>query len=561
MLLLLQSDRKRALETLFSDGPVTLPNFEHGETKPLTVGLIESIASPLTSRLFEPQDLTGWSFRAALGNGFLPPVAGVWFILSGINLTAGLLTVGKRYKIVTFVALDVFTNVGAASNATGVVFTATGTTPTTWTHASILQECTTSLGYAPTYAQIQTALDATAWIVSAGGVTVSGSSGFFYFTFTTAGSRSQMTGDTTNLAPLSLADFSTLIDGTTTLAEVQAVRLLQNPGAYCTLTIANTAAGAGVTLIQTGGAGLNAKYRLSFATRTSGLLLAGGTYKIVAYAAGDNFTNVGGTNATNAVFVASGTTPTTWTNGSSLSRMPAEAFVPYDGQFSILVRGLESAMLAFDAAASDVQTAIENINRTSGTLVTGAKYKIVQYGTGDVFTNIGAGSNTTGVVFVASGTTPTTWTNGSVVSPVGAGNVNVAREAQGQYLITFQGDMANTAMATISSDGSALKVIPTLAGNLDLRTAAIDIMLAGETSLAVVFEIEGTPPGGTLQKLYREDVTLVDSIIDPSSTTPPTNADGNIYIGAYGRLHPIVGGFMIQTSADGIVWDDQTSWP
>lgn len=57
---------------------------------------------------------------------------------TGAVLTSGTITTGKKYLIKTFVASDVFTNVGAASNATGVIFTATGTTPTTWTNASSL---------------------------------------------------------------------------------------------------------------------------------------------------------------------------------------------------------------------------------------------------------------------------------------------------------------------------------------------------------------------------------------------------------------------------------------
>lgn len=559
MTFLIQASRKRALASLYADQPVDIPSFEHGETKPLTVGLVESIPTPLTSRIFEPQDLTGWTIRAALGKGFLAPVAGTWFILSGINLIAGTVTNGKRYKIVNYVAGDNFTNIGAASNATGVVFTASGTTPTTWTNFSSLQEATTNLGYAPTYGQIQTALDACAWVTSEGGITVTGSSGFFYFTFTVASTRAQMSGDTTNLAPLSIADFSTLIEGSSSLSEVQLCRLLQNSGALCSLTLTNTAAGAGVSLIQTGGAGLNAKYRLSFATRTSGPLIVGGTYKIVRFETGDVFTNVGAaSNATNVVFIATGTTPTTWSNGSALSRIPSEAAPPYDGSFSILVRGLESALLDFDATAEEVVSALEGIQKTSGTLVSGAKYKIVTFVTGDNFSNLSA-TNVTGNVFTASGTTPTTWTNGSVLSPVAASNVAVVREAEGQYLIAFQGDMANTAMGTISADGSALKVVQTLSGTLDLRTAAIDILLAGATSLAVVFEIEGTPPGGTIQKLFRQDTTLLDSIIDPSSTQPPVSSDGYIYIGRFARLIPITGGFKEQLSTDGITWQDGDS--
>lgn len=50
--------------------------------------------------------------------------------------TSGTLVVGKRYIISSYVAGDSFTNVGAAANATGQVFTATGTTPTTWTNST-----------------------------------------------------------------------------------------------------------------------------------------------------------------------------------------------------------------------------------------------------------------------------------------------------------------------------------------------------------------------------------------------------------------------------------------
>jgi len=53
--------------------------------------------------------------------------------------TSGLLVIGATYIIATFVAGDNFTNVGALMNATGVVFVATGTTPTTWTQSSSLQ--------------------------------------------------------------------------------------------------------------------------------------------------------------------------------------------------------------------------------------------------------------------------------------------------------------------------------------------------------------------------------------------------------------------------------------
>jgi hypothetical protein len=75
--------------------------------------------------------------------------------------TAGPLVVGQRYSILLFVSGDSFTNVGAASNTTGVIFVATGTTPTTWTHSSqiSLLPPDSSLFNSYELAQLQTYLD------------------------------------------------------------------------------------------------------------------------------------------------------------------------------------------------------------------------------------------------------------------------------------------------------------------------------------------------------------------------------------------------------------------
>lgn len=69
----------------------------------------------------------------------------------------------------------------------------------------------------------------------------------------------------------------------------------------------------------------------------------------------------------------------------------------------------------FPAATDLSQTPL-----TSGTLEIGQRYVIDDFNTGDDFTNVGASSNATGVEFVASGTTPTTWTNSSSLLRMGA---------------------------------------------------------------------------------------------------------------------------------------------
>ena len=62
-------------------------------------------------------------------------VSDQWASQAGI--TSGSLVVGRRYRITTYIAGDDFTGVGAASNASGVEFVATATTPS-WANGSTL---------------------------------------------------------------------------------------------------------------------------------------------------------------------------------------------------------------------------------------------------------------------------------------------------------------------------------------------------------------------------------------------------------------------------------------
>ena len=61
----------------------------------------------------------------------------------------------------------------------------------------------------------------------------------------------------------------------------------------------------------------------NYTNLTSGTLTTNSVYKIVIYVSGDNFSNLSATNVTGNIFKASGTTPTTWTNGSTLNLLVA----------------------------------------------------------------------------------------------------------------------------------------------------------------------------------------------------------------------------------------------
>lgn len=465
MQLFIVEGENRAVKSLFSDESISLPPFQQS-TYPFEVTRVRRIASPTDAQIFEPIGASTDVVQVGLGTGYTLPTAGVWTLGFGI-LTSGTVTNGKRYRIRDFNAGDSFTNIGAGSNATGQVFTATGTTPTTWTNGSELIEITADLDFDNTDAELQTALNNLASVNAAGGVTVlENVTGLFTVTFNNAGSRADMEGYTENLAPESLVEVGTLVNGTSLLREIQSVRVTQNPVGLKTLDSAITAATGTVSEVTVGGAGLNAKVRLTLDP------------------------------------------------------------LPYGGSFTLTVRGVESALLDADASAEDIVAALEGLELTSGLLVTGAKYKIVTFVAGDNFSNLGA-TNATGSVFIASGTTPTTWTNGSTLSPVASGNVEVIQEAANRWLIAFVGDMANTAMGTITTDSSSLLSIAGRAGTMDTRTAGAGLLLGNSDQADVTFAVVITPQGETPSYWLSLESTIVAPVIPPASgDTVPT---GGVY--------------------------------
>ena len=95
----------------------------------------------------------------------------------GTEATSGSLVSSEMYEIVTYVAGDDFTNVGAPENATGVVFKATGTTPTTWTNGSTLRP-DAGLVFGNAVAGVIAVLAGDAWRAK---VLTSGIAGWFRF--------------------------------------------------------------------------------------------------------------------------------------------------------------------------------------------------------------------------------------------------------------------------------------------------------------------------------------------------------------------------------------------
>lgn len=159
--------------------------------------------------------------------------SGGTFWLGVSSATSGVLVSGKRYQIQTFVAGDDFTNLGATANETGIIFTATGTTPTDWTNGSTLIEITTDVAYSASAATLEAALEATEAVVGVS-VTKSGTAPVWLVQWDSVGAVALMTGGGSLLTPASAAVTSEIRAGSSTVTEQQLVRLTRTPYALQT---------------------------------------------------------------------------------------------------------------------------------------------------------------------------------------------------------------------------------------------------------------------------------------------------------------------------------------
>lgn len=211
--LLLNAAAKRSLQSIYTDLDTSFSDISFGEKIPTQVALVDPISSqPPGNQLWLPSDITGWTIRAAIGNSFRPPVAGS--------------------------------------------FTLTYTAPDTTT------ETTAPIAFNASAADVQGALNAGGKMTTAGGVTVTGTGGYFFVTFNVAASQAQIVGDSSNLAPTSVIEAGTLINGSGALKDVQTLRLLQQPAAYAVLATNSPPAAAPVTVLQVGDGSHNHKVRV-----------------------------------------------------------------------------------------------------------------------------------------------------------------------------------------------------------------------------------------------------------------------------------------------------------
>ena len=92
----------------------------------------------------------------------------------------------------------------------------------------------------------------------------------------------------------------------------------------------------------------------------AGTLTSGKLYRITTYVSGDDFTNLGGTNVTGNEFVTTGTTPTDWSNGSSLIQIGCTA--DFDLAFA---NPTQSLMVQDRAGAADGTSSATGVSQVT----------------------------------------------------------------------------------------------------------------------------------------------------------------------------------------------------
>jgi len=156
---------------------------------------------------------------------------------------------------------------------------------------------------------------------------------------------------------------------------------------------------------------------------------------------------------------------------------------------------------------------------TSGTLNSGSYYKIIDYQEGDVFSNIGSGIHATGHVFLATGTTPDTWVNGSVLQELEyatyAGNLVTIDVSSGGVSGNYL-PLHGTADAALKLSTARTIAIKDATGSTTYGSANFD----GSTNIEI--DLDNLPTGGSST---FDGLTDVEDL-EPSNTVEYLRADG-----------------------------------
>ena len=269
---------------------------------------------------------------------------------------------------------------------------------------------------------------------------------------------------------------------------------------------------------------------------TYGSLIIGARYKIITYDGSDDFVSVGASrNAANVEFIATGTAPTTW-NDNSIVKPILETEAMYriktlnpGDSFTNVGASSNAAGQVFMATGSTPTTwttsTITKLKRAyfSVNEISGEQYSIIDFNTGDDFTNVG-GTNQTGAVFTATGTTPATWDNNSKLqrdkqTTSGATTSKPDASASGSgFKVNYKSTGGKITEISVHTAGTAYDggVEVTIDGNEGSGTdARVEILTTGPTgAIARIEVVDGgvnytTPPKARIQSENGANAVIV----------------------------------------------------
>jgi hypothetical protein len=121
---------------------------------------------------------------------------------------------------------------------------------------------------------------------------------------------------------------------------------------------------------------------------------------------------------------------------------------------------------------------------TSGELVIGQTYYILTYQETDDFSNVGAEVNSSGVTFVATGTTPTDWSNGSELVNVeeSKGNLQIFDNTLGTITAEWADEVGYLASEKLFIEGKTWKTPDVPKGNISLSYSDSSVIYVEGTS-------------------------------------------------------------------------------
>ena len=497
MKFLCQPDVLNAQASLFTTGPAApmLPCFL--EVLPIACAIVCAAPPSNTAGLFwTPMSLSGYNFIVGIGQGFVLPVAGTFTLTFGANTT-------------------------------------------------------TAIPYNAQASVVASALNALASITTAGGVTVTAApapAGYYYVTFNSNGTQVAITGNGSELEPTGAVIVGTLIPGDSGDPCIQTVTITQSPAASCTCSTASASPTITVVENTAGGSGNNAVYTVTLTPAPPdtydgqfSLTVGGQTTAFVPYnVAPSNSQNgsitlqsalqalscVGAGNVTVTqtaggiyVLIFGGGTvlPATTTNTSAVISMT---------NTTGLALGMTASGTGIAVTGTPTTTSITGLSTLilSANATSSNSQESIIVGGATLLGNTTSGSPTITVTSTAGIMAGEVVTGTGIPVPCTVSSIPVtlsaACTASGTVNATF-GGKGNTDMGTITANASLLQAIPYLSGNLDLRVAGVQQLLNGAQSVATNLEIVAIPASGLPLKVYRQPVTLQNSVNFGTTSSPP----------------------------------------